>query len=149
MILACAWKRGALYHALHGLSARVSVTTILHTLCNCCEKLVCTQSGYKTLLEQSFMPVLRASEPTLPAGRLVVLYDKNKMVRCVPALHAGNALTRRYVQGHCGLALTTPKASTQQHTLCLHAPCPLCLRCFCEGGCCETCSGMLEQYVFL
>ena len=32
------------------------------------------------------MPVLRASEPTLPAGRLVVLYDKNKMVRRVPAL---------------------------------------------------------------
>lgn len=39
------------------------------------------QSGYKTLLEQSFMPVLRAAEPTLPEGRLAVLYDKNKMVR--------------------------------------------------------------------
>ena len=27
------------------------------------------------------MPVLRAAEPTLPEGRLAVLYDKNKMVR--------------------------------------------------------------------
>ena len=30
------------------------------------------------------MPVLRAAEPTLPAGRLAVLYDKNKMVRLRP-----------------------------------------------------------------
>lgn len=27
------------------------------------------------------MPVLHAAEPTLPEGRLAVLYDKNKMVR--------------------------------------------------------------------
>jgi hypothetical protein len=30
------------------------------------------------------MPVLHAAEPTLPHGRLAVLYDKNKMVRGQP-----------------------------------------------------------------
>jgi hypothetical protein len=53
------------------------------------------QSGYKTLLEQSFMPVLHAAEPTLPHGRLAVLYDKNKMVRGHRAPHKVHAARPR------------------------------------------------------
>ncbi|MCO5566291.1 hypothetical protein L7F22_019967 [Adiantum nelumboides] len=36
-------------------------------------------AGYRTLLEKSFMPSLRAHSASLPHGRLAVLYDKNRM----------------------------------------------------------------------
>ncbi|KAI5057559.1 hypothetical protein GOP47_0027574 [Adiantum capillus-veneris] len=36
-------------------------------------------AGYRTLLEKSFMPSLRAHSASLPHGRLAVLYDKNHM----------------------------------------------------------------------
>ncbi|KAH7298374.1 hypothetical protein KP509_25G040100 [Ceratopteris richardii] len=36
-------------------------------------------AGYRTLLEKSFMPTLRARSAILPDGHLAVLYDKNRM----------------------------------------------------------------------
>lgn len=36
-------------------------------------------ASYRTLLEKSFMPTLHARSPSLPNGRLAVIYDKNRM----------------------------------------------------------------------